>query len=126
MSKFRYALGIIGAVAAFVFALFCDFAEGFERVLIAYLIAASAAELIWWSSFVIRVPFFFLKIIAAVFMFWVGLTFSSVLFFIIGIAIATPIFGFIASLLGITVCSLLILSAIFFPIHAFTLAGDLY
>ena len=125
MSKFRYFLGILGAIAVFILALFWDFATGFERVILAYLLAASTAELIWWSSFIIRIPFFFLKIVASVFMFWIGILFSSVFFFIIGCLIAAPIFGFIGTLIAIAVCSLLFLSMVFFPIHLFTHARNL-
>ena len=126
MSKVRYVFGIIVAVAAFVLFLIIDFAEGFEKVALAYLVAAAAAELIWWDSIAVRISFFLIKFMGTVFLFWFGILFSNLIFFIIAILIAAPVFGFIGSLLAAAVTVLLGLSAIFFPIHIFTRAGDLY
>ena len=125
MSKFRYVFGIVCAVAAFIFGLIIDFAEGFEKVAIAYLFAAVVAEIVWGHSFALKIPFFLLKFTLTVFLFWWGILFSGIILFIVALLIATPVFGFIATLLGASITVLLGLSAIFFPIHLFTHAGNL-
>lgn len=126
MSKVRYFLGIFTAIAVFVFFLFIDFAEGIEKIAFSYLVAAAAAELVWWDSFVVRIPFFLLKFTGTVFLFWFGILFSNLIFFFIAIAIAAPIFGFIGSLIAASVTALLGLSMVMFPIHLIIRAGDLY
>ena len=127
MSTVRYFSGIAFAVLAFIAVLIMDLGEGFMTKLgVAYVIAATVAELVWWDSIGVRVSFFLLKFTGTVFLFWFGILFSNIIFFIIAIAIATPVFGFMASVLGAAATVLLGLSAIFFPIHIFTRAGDLY
>ena len=127
MSSVRYFLGIAFAVLAFIAVLIMDLGEGFMTKLgVAYVVAATVAELIWWDSIGVRVSFFLLKFTGTVFLFWFGILFSNLIFFIIAIAIAAPVFGFMASVLGAAATVLLFLSAIFFPIHIFTRAGDLY
>ena len=125
MSKFRYVFGIVCAVAVFIFGLIIDFAEGFEKIALAYLLAAVVAELVWGHSFALKISFFLLKFTLTVFLFWWGILFSGIILFIVALLIATPIFGFIATLLGAAVTVLLMLSAVFFPIHLFTHVGDL-
>ncbi|MBE6567499.1 MAG: hypothetical protein E7657_02435 [Ruminococcaceae bacterium] len=125
MSKFRYFLGLVCAVAVFIFGMVIDFAEGAEKFLIAYLLAATVAELVWGHGFALKVSFFLLKFTLTVFLFWWGILFSGILLFVVALLIAAPIFGFMATLLGAAVMVLLVLSAIFFPIHVIAHARDL-
>ena len=116
MSKFRYVFGIACAIAVFIFFLVIDIGEGFfTKFGVAYIFAATVAELVWWDSIAVRISFFLLKFTGTVFLFWFGILFSNIIFFIIAIAIAAPVFGFMASVLGAAGTVLLGLSAIFFP-----------
>ncbi|MBE6656344.1 MAG: hypothetical protein E7609_05720 [Ruminococcaceae bacterium] len=125
MSKFKYVLGLVAAIAAFIFFFTVDFAEGFEEIVFGYMLAASVAELIWWDSIAVKIPFFLLKFTLTVFLFWWGILFSGIILFIVALVIATPVFGFIASLLAGSITLLLLLSSVFFPFHAFSHARNL-
>ena len=120
MRKVRYFLGIICAVAAFVFGMMINFATGAEKIAFSYLLAAVVAELIWGRSFAWKISLFFLKIVLKIFFFWGGILLSGVLLFIVALLLAAPVFSFLASLLGVAVIVLVALSALLFPVHVFT------
>ena len=129
MSKSRYFTALGVAIVVFVVAtiFFESLYFDEERYVLAYLLAALVAELIFGEAGLAgRVFLFFISWIPSIAAFWISLFSSGLIGFIISLAIFSFCFGAIGVILLVAIGLALLISAVLFIVHVFTFARDLY
>lgn len=129
MSKSRYFTAIIVAIAIFIafnVAFNAEYFE-FELFLVGYVLAAFVGDLIFGVESVSGAIFlFFIRWVPAIFMFWLSITFSGVIGFIIGLVGISVCFSAIGFALGLAIGIPCLISSVTFIIHIFSYGQDLY
>jgi len=128
MAKFRYfsAIASVFVVLGVCMAILTDLDFGI-RIVIGLGFGFLAAELIFWEySLATRLFFFFMNIIRIIFVFWITFfTTGSLLFIIIGIALASVLFGAMGAVFSFALFLMLVMSPLLFIIHVITFATQL-
>ena len=130
MSKARYttALSIFAACIVLTSVIFAFNDEFWAGLFSGFMLGAIIAELIFWEeSVAARVFIFFFDISKTIFVFW--LTFlldGSVLLFLIGLAIASPLVGAAIAVFSFGASILSLLAPFLVIYHIFALRSEIY
>jgi len=119
MSKVRYFLSVAVSVATLVLflVLLTDW-DFLMRLIIGYMMGAIMGELVFWDySLATRILKLLLRIVAIIFVFWIGWFGSGLVGIIIGFVLATPLFSAMGAVFSFAMSLFIPLSAILFPIH---------
>ena len=129
MSKARYttALSIFAACIVSLTIIFTLYDEWWYGLIWGFLLGAIVAELIFWEeSLAARLFIFFFDIAKTIFVFWLSfLLDGSVILFLIGLAIASPLIGAAGAVFSFGASLLSILAPFLFIYHVFALPSEL-
>ena len=128
MAKFRYfsAIASVFIVLGVCMFILTDLDFGI-RIVAGLGFGFLTAELIFWQySLATRVFLFFMNIIRIIFVFWITFfTTGSIVFVIIGFAIASFLFGAMGSVFSFALFLMLVMSPLLFFLHIITYATQL-